>query len=109
MLTKPDTSITRYIAELSATSITPATLILASSIAILLDKIPRSATDIEALLDNHFDYLVSKLPKYICTHYKVNITLRQNSKAIVEEDNSNTKLIMLNILATIASFLPTMS
>lgn len=78
------------------------------STAILLGKRQRSATGVKASLGNSFHYLDSKLFKFTCTYNEVNSQLKQDIKAIVEEDNTNIKAIMLHMLATIAGSLYTL-
>lgn len=91
---------TRGVAESAMPAMT-ATSASASGTAIPLRKRQKSATDVEVPLANSFDYRISKLFKFKYTYDKVNTPLEKHIKTIAEEDNTNTKSIMHNMLATI--------
>lgn len=107
MSAKPDTPMTGGVAELLA-ALLPISA-PASGIAIPLGKRQRSATDVKVFLVDSFDYILNKLSKYTYTCDEVNTPLEKDIQAMVEEDNINTKAIMLNMLATIAGSLHTLS
>lgn len=102
-MTKDGIESSAILTTLSATSA------LASGETIFLGKRQRSSTDVRALLGKSFDYFINKLSKYSYTYNEVNISLEKNIKAMVEEDNTNTESIILNILITIVGLLYTVS
>lgn len=112
ILAKPHTPIIGCVVESSATPTIPsATSAPASGTATPLGKRQRSATDVKdsSLLDDSFNYLVSKLSKFTHTYDEVNIPMGNDIRTMVEEDNTNAEAIMMHMLATIVGSLHSFS